>query len=111
MRLDVLGGENFVGCQGIEPPGLSVGGFRFGAIDQIAFTYDSEHLAIGADHRYGTDPMAQQQISDLLNGRVGTDRNDIQNHNVEGLHGVNSSLKFSFLLNRVATEFIDLNQS
>ena len=38
-----------------------MGRFRFGAIDQIALAHDSEDLAIGADHRYGADPMAQQQ--------------------------------------------------
>ena len=79
--------RSFIGCQGIEPPGLSVGGFRFGAIDQIAFTHDPENLAIGADHRYGTDPVAQQQIGDLLNARIGTDRDDVRNHYVGGLHG------------------------
>jgi len=42
---------------------------RLGTIQQIALTYDSKNLAVGAHHRHGADSIAQEQIRNVQVGR------------------------------------------
>ena len=54
---------------------------------EIAFADDTDELAVRANDRDAADPRGQQNMRDLLNAGIGTDRDHVPHHYVSGFHG------------------------
>jgi len=64
------------------PPGSALFTGQLGMPDQIAFADNAEQPLLIIDHRNAADMMVAEQLGDLMDCRLGRDRDDGGRHDI-----------------------------